>query len=150
MGPAFLHKLHHEEDMEKRHDMVYQNARAYRDGFILFIDEFASPCPLTSPADIYEEGISRALLSKLTPLEQPNPAWHSFCYEAYPGDGSSNKEIVISLRRGLGGIRIREWSYALWDNQRLIEWNAFRHLLEFNEDDEQEAMYWSAFYGNAI
>lgn len=134
MGPLFLQKLN-EEGIDRRHEIIYLNARAYREEFALFLHEFDEPYAFTSPADIYDHGISHKSLAERSDFEQPNSAFSWFCYQAGYSDRGPNHKIAIPPRRGVGILSVREWSYALWDNNRLFEWDALLHMLESHTTD---------------
>lgn len=122
LGPSFLYRLLHANPLLQR-DMVLANASSYGETFIgrtgLPVSEHEM-LPLIYPADRHAVKDFDHFWSTLAPLERPNRAWKNVSLMAHTPE--ENFEDVVDLvgEQETGW----NWGIAIWDDQRLMEWEA--------------------------
>jgi hypothetical protein len=124
-GPTFLHKLLQEEDFNTQRNMVYANAWGGGSYFLQSIlRNYEIQYPLIYPADQFNFGMDweglQALLSTLPEIDQPNLSWVKTWLKQMEEDEPLFEEMFET------GVNSRRWTwaYALWDDDRLREWEA--------------------------
>ncbi|KAF9889606.1 hypothetical protein FE257_007114 [Aspergillus nanangensis] len=125
IGPVFCFKFLHQATYRGRRDMVLANY--HRTVYCLpNMHVMASEAlPLLYPADRFNFGYDyqgfRDLVATLPPWQQPNIAfqWY-FVGIIEEEDGCAVFETYYDLKTP----HIERWAYAIWDEKRLIEWNA--------------------------
>lgn len=124
-GPTFLHKLLQEEDFNTQRNMVYANAWGGGAYFLhSILRNYEIQYPLIYPADRFNFGMDweglQTLLPTLPEIEQPNTSWVNTWLEQMEEDEPLFEEMFKT------GVNSRRWTwaYALWDDDRLREWEA--------------------------
>ncbi|OJJ65223.1 hypothetical protein ASPSYDRAFT_40023 [Aspergillus sydowii CBS 593.65] len=124
-GPTFLHRLLREEDFTTQRNMIYANAWGGGAYFLHSVQRnYEIVYPLVYPADRFNFGMNwgglHALLSTLPEIEQPNLSWKK-TWLVRMEEGEPLYEEMFDT-----GVNARRWTwaYALWDNDRLWEWEA--------------------------
>nr|XP_001389569.2 hypothetical protein ANI_1_3094014 [Aspergillus niger CBS 513.88] len=125
-GPALLCKVLREEEFLARRDLVLVNVRSFR---LYFYDFGIWPRPtdtnemeLFYPADKFNFGTDRnglrEFLKTLPPFERPNLAWERIWLR----DDLNFAQLFYDMYEFGATNKHRPWQYALWDDERLIEW----------------------------
>ncbi|KAF7161744.1 hypothetical protein CNMCM5623_007231 [Aspergillus felis] len=131
MVPTFLVKMLREQDFRTRRDLLLANAVILNHSFVEYWPrpswEEAGALPLLYPADRFNFGTDvsglKAYLETLPPHERPNVAWTQRWLDArldYPQ--------VFEDMYSYAKYSHWDWGYAIWDDERLIEWGAMDHL----------------------
>lgn len=123
IGPRALYRVLH-ESYENRRDFVGENVSISTGYFSENIMWWREPWELISPADKYEENEEdlEAYLATLPPDERPNLSYVRLYYGEGPVDSLFDDDWFEMP--GFGDKQGWEWCSALWDDQRLLDWNA--------------------------
>ncbi|GFF55003.1 hypothetical protein IFM51744_08517 [Aspergillus udagawae] len=132
MVPTFLVKMLREPDFRTRRDLLLANTVILNHSFVDYWPkpnwEDPGALPLLYPADRFNFGTDvsglKAYLETLPPHERPNIAWTQRWLDAaleYP-------QVFEDMYSYAPYCRCWEWGYAIWDEERLIEWDAMDHL----------------------
>ncbi|KAK9610107.1 hypothetical protein V6Z98_010175 [Aspergillus fumigatus] len=131
MVPTFLVKILREQDFRTRRDLLLANIVIHNHSFVEYWPEPSGDdgaLPLLYPADRFDFGADvsglKAYLETLPPHEQPNIAWTQRWLDA-ERDFPQVFEDMYSYAPYSG---CWDWGYAIWDDERLIEWGAMDHL----------------------
>lgn len=131
MVPTFLVKILREQDFRTRRDLLLANIVIHNHSFVEYWPEPSGDdgaLPLLYPADRFDFGTDvsglKAYLETLPPHEQPNIAWTQRWLDA-ERDFPQVFEDMYSYAPYSG---CWDWGYAIWDDERLIEWGAMDHL----------------------
>lgn len=148
IGPRLLYKVLNGTYRERR-DLIVTNLRNVPSPilFDLILPEFVYP--LIYPADEkYDPDDLESALPKLPPLEQPNLAWSRYWW----GGVLASREYFMDMPLCFGCNKSRwDWGYAIWDTEKLLEWQAplERPMLSIddgssNEDTDFNTDYYSS------
>ncbi|KAK9609075.1 hypothetical protein V6Z94_008495 [Aspergillus fumigatus] len=120
-----------EQDFRTRRDLLLANIVIHNHSFVEYWPEPSGDdgaLPLLYPADRFDFGTDvsglKAYLETLPPHEQPNIAWTQRWLDA-ERDFPQVFEDMYSYAPYSG---CWDWGYAIWDDERLIEWGAMDHL----------------------
>lgn len=128
MGPAFLVKILREPDFMTRRNLVIANLSFWAHIFVEFwpnpdFDQLGA-LPLLYPAEKFNFSMDftrlQNLLGTLLLHEQPNLAWR----QRWLGDGLYFPEVFVDMFSCAARAARWEWGYAIWDDERLIQWEA--------------------------
>ncbi|GFF78311.1 hypothetical protein IFM47457_04625 [Aspergillus lentulus] len=132
MVPTFLVKILREPDFRTRRDLLLANVVVFNHSFAEYWPkpswEEPGALPLLYPADRFDFGTDvsglKAYLETLPLQERPNVAWTQRWLDAeldYP-------QVFEDMYSYAPYSRFWDWGYAIWDDERLIEWGAMDHL----------------------
>ncbi|RJE27498.1 hypothetical protein PHISCL_00232 [Aspergillus sclerotialis] len=122
MGPIFLYRFLHRESALDRRNLILANARPSLGSLPDICPGSDGSLPLLHPADRsnfgdHIDGLKR-FLATLPRSERPNLLCDSYFLCFY--DGSDAFEEIFDVQLGSALWR---WGYALWEDERLQEWN---------------------------
>lgn len=137
LGPEFLHDILHMDWLTRR-NIIIENTRPFWAG--PFIGEkvywLHARFPCLEPADRYTFQDFEELWLELPPLEQASVGWKKTWL--LPPGKDDDEDLEDCMRSNRDVEKNWEWSYALWDEKRLQEWEAPLLL----PDDEVPATWW--------
>jgi hypothetical protein len=132
MVPTFLVKILREQDFRTRRDLLLANIVIHNHSFAEYWPKpswnEAGALPLLYPADRFDFGTDvsglKAYLETLPLHERPNIAWTQQWLDAE----LESPQVFEDMYSYAPNSRCWNWGYAIWDDERLIEWGAMDHL----------------------
>ncbi|PYI05512.1 hypothetical protein BO78DRAFT_345372 [Aspergillus sclerotiicarbonarius CBS 121057] len=127
IGPALLGKILREKQFLARRNLVLVNARGFRYqfndiGIWPFPDSPRDEVHLIYPADRFDFGTDidglRKLLNTLPSSERPSIVWERIWLR----DDGEHPELFWDMFEYGSENHYRPWGYALWEDERLIDW----------------------------
>lgn len=124
-GPIFLYKLLRDDDFTTQRNMLYANSCGGPPYYPQSLQrDYETVYPLIYPADRFNFGMDweglQVFLSTLPEIERPNLSWVKTWLKQMEEDEPLYEEM---FETGVGSRRWA-WAYALWDDDRLREWEA--------------------------
>ena len=122
MGPTFLYRFLHQESALDRRNLILANGRPSLSSLPDICPGSDGSLPLLYPADRFNFGADldglKNLLATLPPSERPNLLCDRYFLCFYDESDVFEEMFDVQL-----GSALWRWGYALWDDERLQEWN---------------------------
>lgn len=132
MGPTFFYKFLRQETFMDRRNLILVNGRR---SFTWTLLNICPGCegglPLLYPSDRFNFGDDfdglKQLLATLPPSERPNIFCDRYFLHFFDMYDVFEELFDVGLGRALW-----QWGYALWEDERLLQWNPPGHATAFN------------------
>lgn len=131
MGPAFFYKFLRQETFTDRRNLILVNGRPFTWTLLNICPGCEGGLPLLYPSDRFNfgddfDGLKR-LLATIPPSERPNIFCDRYFLHFFDMYDVFEELFDVGLGRALW-----QWGFALWEDQRLLEWSPPGHATAFN------------------